>query len=64
MVAVRRKTAAVDHNINTGRTAQRWHLRRSHWKMVKGVRKRIKWYAAGNIELGMVIKDYKLDDLL
>lgn len=64
VVAVRRKTAAVDHNINTGRTAQRWHLRRSHWKMVKGVRKRIKWYAAGNIELGMVIKDYKLDDLL
>jgi hypothetical protein len=29
--------------------------------MVKGERRRIKWYFAGNIELGFVVKDYKLD---
>lgn len=40
---------------------QRFHVRRSHWKMVKGERRRIKWYFAGNIELGFVVKDYKLD---
>ena len=26
-------------------------------------RKRIKWYAAGNIDLGIIVKDYTLDDL-
>lgn len=40
---------------------QRFHVRRSHWKVVKGVRRRIKWYFAGNIELGFIIKDYVLD---
>ena len=63
VVAIRRQKAADDHNVNTGRMGQRWHLRRSHWKMVKGVRKRIKWYAAGNIDLGIIVKDYTLDDL-
>lgn len=63
VLAIRPSQGPGDHNINTGRKGQRWHLRRSHWKLVKGERRRIKWYAAGNIELGMVIKDYVLDDL-
>jgi hypothetical protein len=58
ILAIKKKSKAPDHNVNTGKTAQRFHIRRSHWKMVKGVRKRIKWYCAGNIELGIIIKDY------
>lgn len=52
------KSQPKPHNVNTGASAQRFHVRRSHWKTVKGVRKRIKWYFAGNIELGFIIKDY------
>lgn len=63
VLAIRPSHSSGSHNINTGRKGLRWHLRRSHWKMVKGVRKRIKWYAAGNIELGIIVKDYVLDDL-
>lgn len=52
------KGSKKPHNINTGRKGHPLHVRRSHWKVVKGVRKRIKWYFAGNIELGVIIKDY------
>lgn len=40
----------------------RFHLRRSHYRTINGVRKRIKWYAAGRIELGIIIKDYHFED--
>ncbi len=55
------KKESKPHNINTGALAMRFHVRRSHWKTVKGERRRIKWYFAGNIELGIVIKDYIID---
>ena len=45
---------------NTG-TKQRLHIRRGHWRTVRGIKKRIKWYIAGDITLGIIIKDYKLD---
>ncbi len=55
------KSEPKPHNVNTGASAQRFHIRRSHWKTVKGERRRIKWYFAGNIELGIIIKDYIID---
>lgn len=45
---------------NTG-TKQRLHIRRGHWKTIRGIKKRIKWYIAGDITLGIIIKDYKID---
>jgi hypothetical protein len=40
---------------NTG-TKQRLHIRRGHWRTVRGIKKRIKWYIAGDITLGIIIK--------
>lgn len=61
ILPITKKSTAGSHNINTGKTKQRFHVRRSHWKTVKGVRKRIKWYFAGNIELGIIVKDYAIE---
>lgn len=36
----------------------RFHIRRAHWKTIKGERRRIAWYFAGDINLGVVNKDY------
>lgn len=36
----------------------RFHIRRAHWKGVGAKRKRIGWYFAGDISLGVITKDY------
>lgn len=56
-----KKSKAGSHNINTGKTKQRFHIKRSHWRTIKGVRTRIKWFFAGDIELGIIVKDYAIE---
>lgn len=58
VLALQKKKTKSATNTNTGRHGQRFHIRRSHFKTIKGIKRRIKWYYAGNIELGIIIKDY------
>ena len=60
MLPIRKSSPSKVTSKNTG-TKQRLHIRRGHWKTIRGIKKRIKWYIAGDITLGMVIKDYKID---
>ncbi|MEG3034010.1 MAG: hypothetical protein RR877_00785 [Aurantimicrobium sp.] len=60
MLPIRKSSPSKVVSKNTG-TKQRLHIRRGHWKTIRGIKKRIKWYIAGDIKLGMIIKDYKID---
>lgn len=61
ILPITKKGKAGSHNINTGKTKQRLHVKRSHWRTIKGVRTRIKWFFAGDIELGIIVKDYAIE---
>lgn len=61
ILPITKKSKPGSHNINTGKTKQRLHVKRSHWRTYKGERRRIKWFFAGDIELGIIVKDYIID---
>ncbi len=61
VLTLRKRTCGVGKVRGQG-SRQRLHVKRSHWRTINGVKKRIKWFLAGDINLGIIVKDYKIDD--
>lgn len=61
VLTLRKRTCGIGKVRGQG-SRQRLHVKRSHWRTINGIKKRIKWFLAGDINLGIIVKDYKIDD--